>query len=119
MPNPVGAPIFAPESGTVKIVPNSGDGGNEVFVTTSFNEVWGNAHTAAVPGLENGQWVEEGQVIGYTDKSGNSSGGHDHVTFRPCPNCDRIDPTIPIIWNNGTPVVWPPSPIPPTTSGRK
>jgi RHS repeat-associated protein len=121
MPNPVGDPIVAPEGGTVKIVPNSGAGGNEVFVTTPNGNVWGNAHTGAAPGLENGQWVDEGQVIGHTDTSGDSRGGHDHVTFRPCPTCDRTDPTVLLIWPDGTPVIWPP-PIPrtpPSTAGRK
>lgn len=72
----LGTPIYATHRGTIKMTPNSYPAGNHVWVLGEHYKT-GYAHLKDfAPGLQNGQTVERGQLIGYVGSSGMSSGPH-------------------------------------------
>jgi murein DD-endopeptidase MepM/ murein hydrolase activator NlpD len=68
------APIYATHSGVVKVTPNSYPAGNHIWVSNDQFKT-GYAHLATFA-VENGQYVERGQLIGYMGSTGMSSGPH-------------------------------------------
>jgi RHS repeat-associated protein len=111
--NPVGSPVYSTDNGTVIAIYNNNLGGNQILIMNADGSVSGYAHTGPTSGLAVNQPVNEGDVIGFTDKSGNETGPHLHFTYRPCATCDRIDPQDylpPTSWTR---------PDAPPTSGRK
>ena len=71
-----GAPIYATQAGVVTLTPNSYPAGNHIWVVgdrfkTGYSHLKGFA-----PGLEDGQTVQRGQLIGYVGSTGSSSGPH-------------------------------------------
>jgi RHS repeat-associated protein len=88
--NPMGESAYATDNGTIIKVWNNPRGGNQILVLNDDGTISGYAHTAPI--VSEGQRVNEGQPIGYSDNSGKTTGPHLHFTFRPCPTCGKIDP---------------------------
>jgi murein DD-endopeptidase MepM/ murein hydrolase activator NlpD len=68
------APIYATHSGVVRVTPNSYPAGNHIWVSNEQFKT-GYAHLAGFA-VENGAYVERGQLIGYMGSTGMSSGPH-------------------------------------------
>lgn len=79
--NPVGDPVVASDSGTVISTTPSPNGANQVIIRNDDGSVSGYAHVN--PSVQVGDHVNEGDSIGTTDRSGRSTGGHVHYTYRP------------------------------------
>lgn len=77
--NPVGGAVYATESGVVATVYSNSRGGNQIVLSLDTGAAAGYAHT--FPIVEPGQSVNEGQVIGFSDRSGNVA-PHTHYTYR-------------------------------------
>jgi murein DD-endopeptidase MepM/ murein hydrolase activator NlpD len=88
--NPVGDSVFASDDGEVISVTPSPNGTNQVIIANSDGSISGYAHVD--PSVQVGQVVVAGDVIGVTDLSGRSTGGHLHYTFRPGPGLPYVDP---------------------------
>ncbi|MFP5223061.1 MAG: M23 family metallopeptidase [Acidobacteriota bacterium] len=80
--NPVGAPVVASESGEViNVSPDkTGGGGNTVQVRNRDGSISVYHHTK--PSVSVGQKVYSGDVVGNTDLSGVSTGGHVHYGIK-------------------------------------
>ncbi len=80
---PYGTPIYAAESGTVTKSSTGWNGGYGNMVTISHND--GNvtvyAHQSSLA-VSYGDYVVEGQLIGYIGSTGDSSGNHLHFEVR-------------------------------------
>lgn len=87
-----GTPIYATQSGTIKMTPNSYPAGNHLWVLgehykTGYSHLQGYA-----PGLQNGQQVKRGDLIGYVGSSGMSSGPHlDYQIWKDGVNVNPLD----------------------------
>ncbi len=88
--NPVGDPVVASDAGVVESIDPSPNGTNQVVIQHPDGSRTGYAHT--LPNCSVGQQVQEGDVIGYTDLSGRSTGGHVHYTYRPPGTNTRTNP---------------------------
>jgi RHS repeat-associated protein len=92
--NGLNEPVRASDSGFVsqdKTGLGTGPNGeNQVKIDHPGDGVSGYSHVT--PTVQPGQYVQEGEIIGYTDMSGRSSKPHLHYTFRPCRTCDPVDP---------------------------
>lgn len=93
IPAPYGTPIVASRSGTVMIANNTDDWGDSwgfyvsIYHDGTYSTLY--AHMSAVAVVE-GQWVEQGQIIGYVGSTGYSTGDHCH--FEVYQNGTRVDP---------------------------
>jgi murein DD-endopeptidase MepM/ murein hydrolase activator NlpD len=77
-------PIYAVESGTVKL--NTGGlGGNQIFLTGNSGAYYYYAHLNSF-NVSSGTSVSQGDLIGFNGNSGNASGGAPHVHFQIYPN---------------------------------
>ena len=76
-----GAEIMAPQNGTVTEIGPQAKGGNGVFISNDDGSMNGFAHTKGVDGLQVGDKISEGQVIGKSDGSGTTQ-PHLHFTYR-------------------------------------
>ncbi|MBI3595604.1 MAG: peptidoglycan DD-metalloendopeptidase family protein [Nitrospirae bacterium] len=92
--NGLGTPVVASDSGIVS--PNGTGfhagphGENQIVINNDGDGTSGYAHVTltVVPG----QHVNEGDVIGFTDNSGNARGnGHVHYTFKSCQGCNDYE----------------------------
>jgi len=88
--NPVGGSVVASHSGVVIAVNTSPTGANQILIRHEDGSISGYAHVTA--SVKVGQQVSEGEMIGMTDLSGRSTGGHVHYTYRPAEGQSRIDP---------------------------
>jgi len=88
--NPMGAPVVASDSGTVTRVQDGPHGEHQIIVVNDDGSQVGYSHVARNVTLH--QRVNEGDVIGWTDTSGHSTGPHLHNTFRERPRRQRTDP---------------------------
>jgi murein DD-endopeptidase MepM/ murein hydrolase activator NlpD len=71
-----GAPIYATHSGVAHLHPDSWPGGNYLAIESEhYKTAFAHLKDYAV---QDGQWVERGQVIGYIGSTGQSSGPHLH-----------------------------------------
>ncbi len=89
--NPIGGPVYATESGTVATVFSNSRGGNQIVLGLDYGAVAGYAHI--FPIVEPGDAVTEGQVIGFSDASGNVD-PHTHYTYREDLFSGLIDPLL-------------------------
>ena len=79
---PMGQPVVAVVSGTVRAYSNS-LGGNSVWLTADNRTGYYYAHLSSWgPGISTGVYVSKGDVIGYNGNSGNAYGGAPHVHFQ-------------------------------------
>ena len=88
--NPLGGNVVASDSGTVISTTPSSNGTNQAIILNDDGSVSGYAHVS--PSVTKGQRVGEGEVIGTTDISGNSTGPHVHYTFRERMRSPYINP---------------------------
>ncbi|WP_204164461.1 M23 family metallopeptidase [Nocardioides daejeonensis] len=87
---PSGTPVMSVTNGTVTSVGYEGAYGNQIIVTTDDGtELW-YCHLSAY-GVQVGDTVTSGQVIGAVGSTGNSTGPHMHLEVRPGAG-DPIDP---------------------------
>lgn len=79
---PTGSPVSAVADGTAYNVPGSTGYGNHVYIVHAggFVSLYGHLSSFALASTPTS--VAQGQVIGYSDTSGNSSGPHLHFTLR-------------------------------------
>jgi len=79
---PMGQPVHAVVSGSVRTYTNS-LGGNSVWLTSDNRTGYYYAHLSGwAPGVSTGTYVSKGDVIGYNGNSGNAYGGAPHVHFQ-------------------------------------
>lgn len=79
---PMGQPVVAVASGTVRVYSNR-LGGKSVWVYATYGIDFYYAHLSDwAAGLKTGDSVTKGQVIGYNGNSGNAYGGAPHVHFQ-------------------------------------
>lgn len=85
-----GTPIYACASGQVTLAEYYGGYGNCVMIAhnSGYTTLYG--HQSELNCYE-GQWVEQGQVIGYVGSTGASTGPHIHLSFINS-NGDFVDP---------------------------
>lgn len=84
------APIFSTQDGTVRDTPYDRRTGNHIRVDNSDGSVSVYGHTR--PNVRPGQRVGEGDQIGNSDGSGQSTGPHLHYMYRPSRNGPKVDP---------------------------
>jgi len=89
--NPAGGNALASDSGTILDVTQHPRGGNQIRILHEDGSVSGYAHTRPRPGLQAGQPVNGGDVIGESDGSGGVT-PHLHYTYRRCRTCPKSDP---------------------------
>jgi septal ring factor EnvC (AmiA/AmiB activator) len=75
-----GSPIYAVASGTVVLAEYYGGYGNcvEISHDSGYTTLYGHQSAIAV---SEGQYVNQGDVIGYVGSTGNSTGAHLHISF--------------------------------------
>lgn len=79
---PMGQPVYAVVSGTVRVY-TAGLGGTAVWLTSGNRTGYYFAHLSGwAPGLNTGDFVSKGQVIGYNGNTGNAYGGAPHLHFQ-------------------------------------
>ena len=83
-------PIYAVKSGTIRIRPNNGGAGNTVEIDHGDGTVTKYFHLSRFGEFEDGQQIEQGQVLGYVGTTGTSSGNHLH--FEVHQNGQAVDP---------------------------
>ncbi|MGI8594059.1 MAG: murein hydrolase activator EnvC family protein [Solirubrobacteraceae bacterium] len=81
IPAPVGTPIRAADSGKVILAGSQGGYGNYTCIQHSGSMSTCYAHQSSI-GVSVGQSVRQGQVIGATGNTGNSTGPHLHFEVR-------------------------------------
>ena len=79
--NRINQPVFSVVDGTVYEIDKQGKM-NFITVRDPSGNLYGYAHTGAVPGLRVNQALRAGQPIGFSDGSGTDQ-PHTHFTFRP------------------------------------
>jgi RHS repeat-associated protein len=87
--NPIGDPVYASDSGTVIGVWYAPLGGNQILILHDDGSISGYAHTGSIVMAR--QRIEEGEVIGYSDRSGTVP-PHLHYIYRKSKNCENEDP---------------------------
>ncbi|MDO4460374.1 MAG: peptidoglycan DD-metalloendopeptidase family protein [Clostridia bacterium] len=86
---PYGTPIVAAASGKVISADYHWSWGNNVLIYHNSTYCTRYAHMSSIAAWS-GQWVEQGQVIGYVGSTGNSTGNHLH--FEVYENDYRVNP---------------------------
>jgi len=89
--NPMDEDVIASDSGVIIAIRHADIGGDQIVVLNDDGSVSGYAHTGADPDLSVGESVHEGDVIGWSNGSGNVH-PHLHYTYRQCQGCRQIDP---------------------------
>lgn len=88
-----GTPVRAPTAGVVTRIASAGPGGNSVTILGGDDTTYYFAHlSSAAEGLEVGQSVELGTLLGYVGNTGNASGGLPHLHFEIRENGTAIPP---------------------------
>lgn len=77
---PSGTPIVAVRSGSLYRGYEANGYGNYLFLTDSNGDQYVYAH---LQNMSNASYINEGEVIGHSDNTGNSSGPHLHFGYRP------------------------------------
>ena len=98
--NPLGAPVVASDSGTVQITTGP-HGENQIIIHNDDRSTSGYSHVD--PSTQNGQHVNEGDPIGNTDVSGDSTGPHVHYTYKSPGSNTREDPMNHLLSENNYP----------------
>ncbi len=88
----MGMPVYASDSGTVIEVWFDKDwgGGNSISILGDDGSIYGYAHTGQL--VVEGQRVEEGQIIGFSDGSGRLQAPHLHYIYKPPCSKKRVNP---------------------------
>ncbi len=74
--------LYAPEDGEVTFVPNNGSMGNAVYLKIG-NRFWGFGHNSSyLVGLDNGDWVTEGEKLAVMGDTGAADGKHCHAALQ-------------------------------------
>ena len=95
---PRGTPLVATESGVVNRVGVARLGGKKLWLTGDSGVDWYFAHLEEfAPGLQNGQRVEAGDLIGYVGDSGNAVGTPPHTHMELHPNGARPVNPFPLL----------------------
>jgi murein DD-endopeptidase MepM/ murein hydrolase activator NlpD len=86
--NKKGRPAFSPMNGTVLLIEqNATGGGSQIFILNDDGSIVGFAHTGALEGLQEGDEVYAGQLVGISDGSGGAPGKppepHAHLSYYP------------------------------------
>ncbi len=81
IPAPNGTPIHAAKGGKVVIATGHGSYGNYVVIDHQNGESTLYAHQSMI-GCSVGQWVNQGDIIGYVGSTGYSTGNHLHFEVR-------------------------------------
>jgi murein DD-endopeptidase MepM/ murein hydrolase activator NlpD len=76
----LGAPIYAPLSGTIDANYYNDRGGNQLVLDSGFAR-FGFAHLQSKSPLAKGTKVKQGQLLGYVGNTGTSTGAHLHFTL--------------------------------------
>lgn len=84
-----GTPIIAAQAGTVIYADYHNSWGNNVLISHNATYATRYAHCSSLA-VSVGQYVEQGQIIGYVGSTGNSGGNHLH--FEVYYNNVRVDP---------------------------
>ena len=84
-----GTPIIAAQAGTVVYADYHWSWGNNVLISHNATYATRYAHCSSLA-VSVGQYVEQGQIIGYVGSTGNSEGNHLH--FEVYYNSVRVDP---------------------------
>ncbi len=88
---PTGTPLVAVKAGTIWFMPMDGAGGNEVYLDAADGNTYYYAHLSQYIGPP--RQVAQGEVIGLTGMTGNTSAPHLHFEIRVGgANGNRIDP---------------------------
>lgn len=85
-----GAPIYASAAGRVIYAAPRGGYGNCVMIAHDDGYTTLYAHQSEIA-VSEGQWVSQGQVIGYVGSTGDSTGPHLHISFI-TPDGNFVDP---------------------------
>lgn len=81
---PTNTPLFAPADGEIVEAQYDGSGyGYYVKLRTPAGEDWLLAHMQLWELPRPGTWVAEGHPLGYSDNTGESTGPHLHLAYRP------------------------------------
>ena len=97
-----GTPIYAVHAGTVDYAGWNGSFGNYVEIDHGAGVVTGYGHMIGyADGIDEGVYVQPGQVIGYVGSTGGSTGNHLHYLVRV--NSNFVDP-IPFMRDLGLPL---------------
>lgn len=99
-----GTPIRAIKSGTVDATNIDWSYGNHVRIDHGSGQKSLYAHMNATPLVSKGQWVEQGEIIGYVGSTGNVTGPHLHLEI-------QINGALvnPVTYLTGAPTYSPPS----------
>lgn len=74
--------LYAPEDGEVTFMPNNGTMGNAVYLKND-NRFWGFGHNSSyLIGLDNGDWVNEGEKLAIMGDTGAADGKHCHAALQ-------------------------------------
>jgi len=73
---------------TVIAIRHADVGGDQIVIHNDDGSISGYAHTGSISGLSVGQHVNEGDIIGQSNGSGNVK-PHLHYTRRECPSCPQ------------------------------
>jgi murein DD-endopeptidase MepM/ murein hydrolase activator NlpD len=89
--NPMGMPVHASDSGTVVAVWSNNRGGSQILIIGDDGSEYGYAHTG--PLVLVGERVKEGQIIGYSNNTGQGiTAPHLHYTYKPPCAKKTVDP---------------------------
>jgi len=77
---PTGTPAVAVKSGSVRYVPNEGDGGNTAYLSADDGNVYFYGHFSQFVG--GARAVSQGEIIGLTGMTGNATAPHLHFEVR-------------------------------------
>jgi murein DD-endopeptidase MepM/ murein hydrolase activator NlpD len=86
-----GTPLVAVKAGSVRYVPNEGDGGNTVYLSADDGNTYFYAHLSSFVG--GARSVAQGEIVGLVGATGNASGPHLHFEIRlGGPNGSKVNP---------------------------
>lgn len=85
-----GTPIYAAASGTIEVATSNNSYGNYVMVNHGSGTTTVYAHMESMT-VSSGQYVTQGQIIGYVGSTGITTGPHLHYEVRV--DGSRVDPS--------------------------
>lgn len=88
----LGAPVYATHAGVVKLAENTFPAGNHIWVIGEHYKTGYSHLQRFAPGLQTGQRVVRGQLIGFVGSTGQSSGPHlDYQVWKDNVNVNPLD----------------------------
>lgn len=90
---PRGTPVLSPTEAVVLRVGKGTNSGNNVYTANPGDETFVYMHLDSIAkGLDSGDEIEKGEIIGYVGNTGNASGGPTHLHFEIQEDGDAKDP---------------------------